>query len=121
MRWSIIRLIWLRELRDQLRDRRTIFMVAVLPIVLYPILGIGVMQFALGFLKRPSIVGIYGNENLPNGTASSPGYTPAMAAGWLGLTPLSAGETLSRVATAHLLAESCQIMDAESYPPLESV
>src|SRR5436309_3050550 len=30
MRWSIIRLIWLRELRDQLRDRRTVFMIAVL-------------------------------------------------------------------------------------------
>src|SRR5439155_172651 len=28
MRWSIIRLIWLRELRDQLRDRRTLFMIA---------------------------------------------------------------------------------------------
>ena len=46
MRWSIIRLIWLRELRDQLRDRRTVFMIAVLPILLYPVLGFGVLQFA---------------------------------------------------------------------------
>ena len=37
MRWSIIRLIWFRELRDQLRDRRTVFMIAVLPLVLYPL------------------------------------------------------------------------------------
>src|SRR5262249_9387773 len=29
MRWSMIRLIWFRELRDQLRDRRTVFMIAV--------------------------------------------------------------------------------------------
>ena len=41
MRWSIIRLIWVRELRDQLRDRRTIFMIAVLPLLLYPLLGLG--------------------------------------------------------------------------------
>jgi sodium transport system permease protein len=118
MRWSIVRLIWLRELRDQLRDRRTIFMIAVLPIVLYPILGVGVMQFALGFLRRPSIVGMYGHENLPRDTPSSPGYTPALAASWLGLTPLSAGGTMSRLATAHVLAESCQIVDTRSYPPL---
>src|SRR2546429_104212 len=32
MRWSIVRIIWLRELRDQLRDRRTLFMVAGLPL-----------------------------------------------------------------------------------------
>src|SRR5262245_6895962 len=38
MRWSIIRLIWFRELRDQLRDRRTVFMIVLLPIVLYPLL-----------------------------------------------------------------------------------
>src|SRR5437868_1722686 len=30
MRWSIVRLIWHREFRDQLRDRRTVFMIAVL-------------------------------------------------------------------------------------------
>src|SRR5947209_216965 len=30
MRWTIVRLIWARELRDQLRDRRTLFMIAVL-------------------------------------------------------------------------------------------
>ncbi|MCI0379219.1 MAG: ABC transporter permease subunit [Gemmataceae bacterium] len=58
MRWSIIRLIWLRELRDQLRDRRTLFMVAVLPLLLYPVLGFAVLQFALGFQQKPSVVGI---------------------------------------------------------------
>ena len=44
MRWSIIRLIFFRELRDQLRDRRTVFMIAVLPLVLYPVLGTAVVQ-----------------------------------------------------------------------------
>jgi sodium transport system permease protein len=64
MRWSIIRLIWFRELRDQLRDRRTVIMMAVLPLVLYPALGFGVVQFALSFATKPLVVGVYGAENL---------------------------------------------------------
>ncbi len=58
MRWSIIRLIWLRELRDQLRDRRTLFMIAVLPLLLYPVLGFAVLRFALGLAERKTVVGI---------------------------------------------------------------
>ena len=33
MRWSIIRTIWHRELRDQLRDRRTLLMILGLPLL----------------------------------------------------------------------------------------
>ncbi|HYT90276.1 MAG TPA: ABC transporter permease subunit/CPBP intramembrane protease [Gemmataceae bacterium] len=58
MRWSIIRLIWLRELRDQLRDRRTLFMIAGLPLLLYPVLGFAVLQFAVGFVEKASTVGV---------------------------------------------------------------
>jgi sodium transport system permease protein len=65
MRWSIIRLIWARELRDQLRDRRTLFMIAVLPVLLYPVAGFGVMQLAVGFLNKPSTIGVVGAEYLP--------------------------------------------------------
>src|SRR5262245_16816521 len=57
-RWSIVRLIWFRELRDQLRDRRTLFMIAVLPLVLYPALGFAILQFAPGLHGRPSTIGI---------------------------------------------------------------
>ena len=62
MRWSIIRLIWLRELRDQLRDRRTLFMIVGLPLLLYPVLGFAVLQFAVDVLKVEHIlvVGHYG-------------------------------------------------------------
>ena len=42
MRWSNLFVIFRREVRDQIRDRRTLFMIFVLPILLYPILGIGV-------------------------------------------------------------------------------
>ena len=41
-------LIFRREVLDQLRDRRTLFMVAVLPILLYPLLGIGMAQMTEG-------------------------------------------------------------------------
>ncbi len=64
MRWSIIRVIWMRELRDQLRDRRTIFMIAVLPLILYPLAGFGLIQLAAGFAPKPQVVGVYGVENL---------------------------------------------------------
>ena len=39
MRWSNVLVIFRREVRDQVRDRRTLFMIFVLPILLYPILG----------------------------------------------------------------------------------
>jgi sodium transport system permease protein len=69
MRWSIVRLIWFRELRDQLRDRRTLFMIAVLPLLLYPVLGFAVLQFAMGFQERQSVIGVVrgplGSDDFP--------------------------------------------------------
>src|SRR5580700_7586686 len=64
MRWSIIRLIWMRELRDQLRDRRTLFMIAVLPIFLYPVVGVGLLELARGYVK-PSVIEVQGADQLP--------------------------------------------------------
>src|SRR5262249_45739674 len=76
MRWSLVRLIWFRDLRDQLRDRRTIFMIAVLPLLLYPVLGVGVVQFALGVAEKPSVIGIAGSQYLPALTPRSGGVSP---------------------------------------------
>ena len=53
MRWSNVAVIFRREVRDQVRDRRTLFMIFVLPILLYPILGIGVIQFAAALEEKP--------------------------------------------------------------------
>ena len=39
MNWRNIRLIYAREIRDQLRDRRTLFMIAVLPLLLVSAVG----------------------------------------------------------------------------------
>ena len=100
MRWSVARLIFLREMRDQLRDRRTIFMIVVLPIVLYPALGIVVMQLALGFTDRPSVIGVAGMEYLPELRPNSHGFGPVSALAWLTLTPGSSGLTPSAGSTA---------------------
>src|SRR4029077_15360883 len=84
MRWSIIRLIWLRELRDQLRDRRTLFMVLVLPLLLYPVLGFAVLKFALGFAERASVIGIV---RAPGRLQDFPARTFASDLAWLSATP----------------------------------
>jgi len=44
MNWSNLTVIFRREVLDQLRDRRTLFMIFVFPILLYPILGFGVLK-----------------------------------------------------------------------------
>jgi sodium transport system permease protein len=88
MRWSIIRLIWLRELRDQLRDRRTVFMITILPLLIYPLLGMGVLSFALGFSKKPAVVGVGGGGGLPQLGPRSSGFSPLPAvAAWFSLPP----------------------------------
>ena len=78
MRWPIIRVIWLRELRDQLRDRRTMFMIVVLPLLIYPLAGLGIMQLAAGFLQRKVVIGIWGAEHLPRGGAGGKDEFPAL-------------------------------------------
>lgn len=65
MKWSNVKLIFLREIRDQLRDRRTMFMIVVLPVILYPILGLGMAQLTLRFSEIRRTVGIVGAQWLP--------------------------------------------------------
>ena len=65
MMWPKAKLIFFREVRDQLRDRRTLFMILVLPIILYPALGLGLFQLTLSFGKQQRTVGIVGKGDLP--------------------------------------------------------
>jgi len=65
MNWKNIKLIFMREVRDQLRDRRTLFMIAVLPILLYPAMGIGMFQMTALFTEQPRTVVILGADELP--------------------------------------------------------
>ncbi|HWL11105.1 MAG TPA: ABC transporter permease subunit/CPBP intramembrane protease [Planctomicrobium sp.] len=60
-----VNLIFQREVRDQLRDRRTLFMVAILPLLLYPALGIGMVQMTVTFSEQLRRVVIVGADQLP--------------------------------------------------------
>lgn len=66
LRWSNIWLIFRREVRDQLRDKRTLFMIFVLPILLYPLLGMGMLKFAEAFEQKARKVMVVGAESLPD-------------------------------------------------------
>ncbi len=48
-----------------MRDRRTLFMVAVLPLLLYPAMGIGMVQMTVLFSEQPRNVVILGANDLP--------------------------------------------------------
>jgi sodium transport system permease protein len=82
MRWPIVMLIFRREVRDQLRDRRTLFMIFVLPILLYPLLGLGLAQLSLAFETKARTVVVVGPEFLPPEppllTAAGDRFDPAL-------------------------------------------
>ncbi|MBI3839329.1 MAG: CPBP family intramembrane metalloprotease [Planctomycetia bacterium] len=68
MNWSNVKLILMREVRDQLRDRRTLFMIAVLPLLLYPLLGMSffqVTQFMREYPIRVLVIGSPVSAELP--------------------------------------------------------
>jgi sodium transport system permease protein len=115
----MIRLIFCRELRDQLRDRRTIFMIAVLPLLLYPVLGVGVVQFALGVAEKPNVIGIVGSQYLPVLTPRSGGFSPLPAVAGLAGTPagsVAPGLGIDRLVGAAALAEV--VRKYYDFPPL---
>ena len=58
-------MILAREVRDQLRDRRTLFMIAVLPILLYPLLGMSLLQVSQFVQEQPTRVLVVGAAELP--------------------------------------------------------
>ncbi|MFO7903188.1 MAG: ABC transporter permease subunit/CPBP intramembrane protease [Pirellulaceae bacterium] len=65
MNWFNVKLIFFREVRDQLRDRRTLFTIAVLPLLLYPLLGMSFVQVSQFMHKRPARIWLAGMEHLP--------------------------------------------------------
>lgn len=95
MRWSIIRTIWLREMRDQLRDRRTLLMIVGLPLVLYPLLGFAVLQFAVGFTENVSVIGVVTGSpqrrDFPPREPAFAGRSVMPPLSWLSATSVSGG------------------------------
>jgi len=81
-RWTNLFVIFRHEVRDQIRDRRTLFMIFVMPILLYPILGIGSYQFATALEQKPLVVVVVGAEYLPQAppllNPSGDGFNPAL-------------------------------------------
>jgi sodium transport system permease protein len=115
MRWSIIRIIFLRELRDQLRDRRTIFMIVILPILLYPVLGLAFAQFTVAVGDKPNIIGIVGTEQLPRLQPTSYLFSPLAQTAWLTCAP-GLDSSLGRAAGAVFLSRAAAART--DYPPL---
>jgi sodium transport system permease protein len=113
MRWSVIQVIWLREVRDQLRDRRTLFMVVVLPLLMYPVLGMAVLQFALGFVDKPRTLGIVQDAGDSPDFPPDPHHarrSPVPPLSWLSLS--GPGPAPARAAGAAALAgASHQLLD----------
>lgn len=65
MNWKHVHLIFLREMNDQLRDRRTLFTIAILPMLLYPLLGMLMMQIAQFHREYTVSIRVVGAENWP--------------------------------------------------------
>ncbi|MFV1966766.1 MAG: ABC transporter permease subunit/CPBP intramembrane protease, partial [Pirellulaceae bacterium] len=65
MKWANVKLIFIREVRDQLRDRRTMFTIAVLPLLLYPLMGMSILQVAQFTREHPTTVLVLGADALP--------------------------------------------------------
>lgn len=66
MSWLNVKWIFLREVRDQLRDRRTLFTIVVLPVLLYPLLGMSFLQVAQFTREHPTSVLLLGASSLPD-------------------------------------------------------
>ena len=65
MKFSNVKWIYLREVRDQLRDRRTLFTIAVLPLLLYPLMGLSFLQIAQFSRAHPTPILMAGAGALP--------------------------------------------------------
>lgn len=65
LRPSVIAAIVRRELLDVLRDRRTIFMMIVFPVVLYPLIGYVLSNLAMTIQEKKRVVILINSEALP--------------------------------------------------------
>ncbi|MEQ1825612.1 MAG: ABC transporter permease subunit/CPBP intramembrane protease [Pirellula sp.] len=65
MNWSHVKLIFHRELRDQFRDRRTMFTICILPLLLYPLMGMVMLQVAQFHREQHVSIGVFGYDSWP--------------------------------------------------------
>ncbi len=69
MSWANVKLIFMRETRDQLRDRRTLFTIAIMPLLLYPLMGMAMLQMAQFTREHPTRIWLIGADSLPESPA----------------------------------------------------
>jgi sodium transport system permease protein len=72
MRWSVVRLIARREVRDQLRDRRTMFLILGLPVLMYPLFVGVALAFIAAIKDKKLVVGVVGAVHLPKPGPAAP-------------------------------------------------
>jgi len=111
MRWSIISTIWFREMRGQLRDRRTLIVILGLPLILYPLLGFAVVKVAAEFTQTPSVIGVVTGspafKDFPARQPDNAGRSPIPRLTWLAATPLI-GSDMAQWAGAAAFAQASQ-------------
>ncbi|MFM7152040.1 MAG: hypothetical protein ACKO23_19610, partial [Gemmataceae bacterium] len=119
MRWSIVWLLFQRELLDQLRDRRTVFMIVFLPVLLVPLAGTALSRLASGLFPKNVVVGVAGLDD--SLTARTPaGWTPEIVAACVTPSCPSPGiflESSSRIVSffaPHLAAESARSLISQT-------
>ena len=66
-----VKLVYAREMRDQLRDRRTLFLIAVLPLLLDPLLGMSFFQLSQFLRNNASKVAPRRSTTAISGISSS--------------------------------------------------
>ncbi len=64
MNWNNVKLIFARDMRDQLRDRRTLILIAVVPVLLYPLMGMTIFQLSQFLRHEAAKVQVVGAEEL---------------------------------------------------------
>lgn len=64
MDWNNVKLVFARDMRDQLRDRRTLILIAVVPVLLYPLMGMTIFQLSQFLRHDAAKVLVVGGEEL---------------------------------------------------------
>ena len=114
--WSRVYLIFRRESVDQLRDRRTIFVLIGLPFALYLVLGVGLVHLAGSFIVQPTTVVVAGTPNpdvlpfLDGDTTTSPWMSGGESSGLNIITPVSPGREGATSALRESVLEIEQIL-----------
>jgi sodium transport system permease protein len=115
MHGTVVRLIWQRELRDLLRDRRWLIMLLGVPVLLYPVFGLVGFVFAVTLLGRDIRVGVSGLEHLPPAVGKGP-VGPSAELLWLSaIAPTGADPSVNAIGAAAAVLASRPLAE---YPPL---